>query len=250
MSLSTLITDFLEYLELEQHASRLTIRNYSHYLKRFLEFACLEAKLRAGDIEPENINLSLAEQYRLYLSCWTDPKTKKRLKLVTQNYFLIALRAYLRYLAKKGIMTLSAEEIRLQNTPRPPAKILDGDKLRDLLEAPDSSQRGLRDQAIMQTLSAGGLRVSELAKLDRDTTFPQGMEADGILARYLQSRHDSFKPLFIRFQGKADPSDNGESMRLTPRGIQRVVEKYVKRLGFSVKATPQTLRHCFRSKHG
>src|SRR3990167_947628 len=99
MTLSALVTDFLEYLELERNASQKTIQNYDHYLKRFLDFA--------GDIDPSKIDLSMVRKYRLYLSRWTDPKTKQELKRVTQNYFMIALRAFLRYLAKSDINALS-----------------------------------------------------------------------------------------------------------------------------------------------
>src|SRR3989338_6128063 len=103
MLLSALITDFLEYLELERNVSQLTIRNYDHYLKRFLSFA--------KDLDPKDIDLNLIRKYRLYLSRWTDPKTKKGLKRITQNYFMIDLRAFLRYLARVDVKALSAEKV-------------------------------------------------------------------------------------------------------------------------------------------
>lgn len=256
MPLSKLITDFLEYLELERNTSQLTIRNYDHYLKRFLEFA--------SDIEPQDIDLSLVRKYRLYLSRWTDPKTKKPLKMVTQNYFMIALRAFLRYLARIDIETLSAEKVELGDPEPRPLKILDDTALKSLLEAPDvAEQAGIRDRAILETLFSTGLRVAELASLNRETINLQRKEFGIIgkggkervvflsdsatlwLEKYLATRQDTFKPLFIRFQGKVDLSDNGEKMRLTTRSIERIVEKYVKSLGLSVKATPHTLRHGF-----
>lgn len=256
MTLSVLITDFLEYLELERNVSQLTIRNYDHYLKRFLDFA--------GDIDPKDIDLGQVRKYRLYLSRWADPKTKKTLKRITQNYFMIALRAFLRYLARIDVVTLSAEKVELGDPEPRPLKVLDDSQLKSLLEAPDLTEKsGLRDRAILETLFSTGLRVSELASLNRDTinlgrkefgivgkggkervVFISDSAAD-FLAKYLNFRKDTFKPLFIRFQGKVDPTNGGESMRLTPRSIERTVEKYVKALGFSVKATPHTLRHSF-----
>lgn len=256
MTLSALITDFLEYLELERNTSQLTIKNYSHYLKRFLEFS--------GDINPKDIDLNLVRKYRLFLSRYTDPKTKKGLKRVTQNYFMIALRAFLRYLARIDINTLSPEKVELGEGEPRPLKILDETRLQSLLEAPDTTKKdGVRDRAILETLFSTGLRVSELASLDRDT-INLGRGEFGIvgkggkervvfisdsaalwLEKYLSVRHDSFKPLFIRFQGKIDLGNSGEAMRLTPRSIERVVEKYVKALGLPVKATPHTLRHSF-----
>lgn len=235
MLLSKLITDFLEYLELECNASQLTIRNYDHYLKRFLGMA--------GDIDPKDIDLNLVRKYRLYLSKWTDPETQKLLKKITQNYFLIALRSFLKYLSKTNIDTLPSKQVELKEWEPRAVKVLERSQLKSLLEAPDSSKKGLRDRAILETLFATGLRVSELVRLNRDT-IKKGKELD----RYLNARKDTFKPLFIRFQGTRDSLNNGESMRLTPRSIERIVEKYVKALGFSVKATPHTLRHSFQTR--
>lgn len=256
MQLSKLITDFLEYLELERNVSQLTIRNYDHYLKRFLDFS--------GDISPQEIDLNLIRKYRLYLSRWSDPKTKKLLKRVTQNYFMIALRAFLRYLARSDIITLSADKVELGESEPRPLKVLDDTQLKQLLAAPDLSQpSGLRDRAILETLFSTGLRVSELTSLNRDTISLQRKEfgivgkggkervvflsdsAVEFLEKYLNSRKDTFKPLFIRFQGKIDPAESGASMRLTPRSIERIVEKYVRSLSLSTKATPHTLRHGF-----
>lgn len=256
MTLSALITDFLEYLELERNASQLTIKNYDHYLKRFLEFA--------KDLDPGQIDLNLIRRYRLYLSRFTDPKTKKPLKRVTQNYFMIALRAFLRYLARQDINSLSAEKVELGEAEPRPLKVLDDDQLKSLLEATDASKKaGLRDRAILETLFSTGLRVSELASLNRDQINFNRREfavigkggkervvflsdqASSWLGKYLSSRKDTFKPLFIRYQGKIDPANSGEAMRLTPRSIERIVEKYVKGLGLPVKATPHTLRHSF-----
>ena len=256
MTVSALITDFLEYLELERNTSQLTIKNYDHYLKRFLEFA--------GDIDPKNIDLNTVRKYRLFLSRFTDPKTKKGLKRVTQNYFMIALRAFLRYLARVDIETLSPEKVELGDPEPRPLKILDDAHLKQLLDAPDVTKKdGIRDRAILETLFSTGLRVSELASLNRDTinlnrkefgiigkggkervVFISDSAADW-LQKYLDVRKDSFKPLFIRFQGRIDPSDNGQSMRLSPRSIERAVEKYVKNLRLPVKATPHTLRESF-----
>lgn len=256
MTLSALITDFLEYLELERNTSQLTIKNYDHYLQRFLLFA--------GNLDPKDIDLNLIRKYRLYLSRWVDPKSKLGLKRVTQNYFMIALRAFLRYLARIDIPTLSPEKVELGEAEPRPLKVLDESHLKQLLDAPDTSKKqGIRDRAILETLFSTGLRVSELVNLDQDTinldrgefgiVGKGGKErvvfisdsAKDWLEKYLSIRKDAFKPLFIRFQGKVDLTDNGEAMRLTARSIERIVEKYVKTLGLPVKATPHTLRHSF-----
>ncbi len=256
MTLSALITDFLEYLELEKNASQLTIRNYDHYLKRFLDFT--------GDITPKDIDLNLIRRYRLYLSRYTDPKSKKGLKRITQNYFMIALRAFLLYLARQDIDSLSPEKVELGDSEPSPLKVLESSHVVEVLKCPDTRKKdGIRDRAILETLFSTGLRVSELVKLNRDTIDLDRREfaiigkgnkerivfltdsAAEWLDRYLAVRKDTFKPLFIRFQGKVNPENDGEAMRLTPRSIERTVEKYVKKAKLSVKATPHTLRHSF-----
>ncbi len=257
MTLSALVTDFLEYLELERNASQLTIRNYDHYLKRFLEFA--------KDIEPKDINMQTVRRYRLFLSRWADPQTGQPLKRVTQNYFMIALRAFLKYLARVDIESLSPEKVELGEQDPSPLKILDDKMLQQLLESPDTNDKsGIRDRALLETLFSTGLRVSELAALNRDTINLNRREfgivgkggkervvflsesAAHWLDKYLNiARPDTFKPLFIRFQGKVVIEEDGASMRLTPRSIERIIEKYVKQTGLPIKATPHTLRHSF-----
>ena len=213
MNLSSLITDFLEYLEIERNTSQKTIENYDHYLKRFLNFA--------GDINPSAIDLSLIRKYRLHLGRWTDPKTKQPLKRITQNYFMIALRSFLRYLARRDIETLSPEKIELGETEASPIKVLDADALVRLLGAPDIKDKsGLRDRAILETLFSTGLRVSELCSLDRnkiDTTRGElSIRGKGSkirvvflsdsaalwLERYVKTREDTIPALFIRYAGR------------------------------------------------
>lgn len=264
MNLSSSLTGFLKYLEVERSVSPKTIQNYDHYLKRFLEFAGSVNSGLANNISPSEIDLGLMQKYRLFLNRWKDPETKKPLKKVTQNYFLIALRAFLRYLHDQDQAFLPAEKIRLGKAETTPVKILDAQSLTKLLGAPDiSSKHGLRDKALLETLFSTGLRVSELAHLNRnDISFLRAelavsgkkyqqrrvfLSAPAVkwLDQYLKIRTDSFRPLFIRFQGTKSLAEDGESMRLTPRSIERIVEKYVKRSGLSVKATPHTLRYNF-----
>jgi len=256
MKLSKLITDFLEYLEIERNASQLTIRNYDHYLKRFIDFA--------GDINPKDINQELIRKYRVFLARYEDEKTGQNLKRITQNYFIIALRAFLRYLSKVDIETYAAEKIELGDQDARPIKVLDEEQLERLLDSPDISKiEGLRDKALIEALFSTGLRVSELSQLNRDQinldrgefgVVGKGRKervvfltdaAKEWIGKYLDNRKDTYKPLFIRYSGKEDPSRGGENMRLTSRSIERAIEKYVKKAKIPIKATPHTLRHSF-----
>lgn len=256
MNLSSQITDFLEYLEVERNVSQRTIKNYHHYLLRFIEFS--------GDISPSQIDLKLIRKYRLYLARFIDPQSKQPLKRKTQNYFMIALRSFLRYMAKKDVTTISAEKVELGEQEPSPLKVLDNEALERLLSAPDiNSKDGLRNKAILEMLFSTGLRVSELTALNTDQINLERGEfgvvgkggkerviflsdsASHWIERYLNFRKDSFKPLFIRFQGKTDQLNDGENMRLSSRSVERIVERYVKEAGISIKATPHTLRHNF-----
>lgn len=255
MKLSVLITDFLRFLEQERHTSAKTIENYNHYLQRFLQFA--------GDVEISALDLKLINDYQVYLQDWKDPKTHQGLKKVTQNYFLIALRAFFRFISQKGVTPLTAEDIKLSEVKSSPPPVLDETAVHKLLAAPDVlDPAGIRDKVLLEILFSTGLRVSEVADLNRDdfdlerqeimvrrkgksapVTLPDTVSQ--WIERYLRVRDDSFKPLFIRFQGRIEATGDGEPMRLTTRSIQRIVEKYVKGLDLPVKATPQTLRHSF-----
>ncbi|MBC8275439.1 MAG: tyrosine-type recombinase/integrase, partial [Chloroflexi bacterium] len=260
MSLEPLIDDFLEYLEVEKGRSPLTIREYRHYLNRFLNW--LKANSKAT--EPGEITSELIRRYRLYLAHLRD-KNGKPLKRITQTYHIIALRAFLRYLlVQRDIPTLSPDKIELPKQSPRLVTFLNPEQLERLLHSPKiSNEVGLRDKAILETLFSTGLRVSELARLNRDQINLDRKEfgvrgkgdklrvvflsdtASHWLDRYLQTRRDNFKPLFIRYSGAVDNTKDGEKMRLTVRSVEEIVKKYAKRCSLPIDVTPHTLRHSF-----
>jgi site-specific recombinase XerD len=260
MTLELLITEFLEYLEIQKGCSRLTIREYRHYLQRFHNW--LNGNFPA--LEPEEINLELVRKYRLYLA-HLPARDGLPLKRVTQSYHIVALRAFLRYLlVQRDILTLSPDKVELPKQSSRSIAFLNPEQMERLLSSPQISNIiGLRDRAILETLFSTGLRVSELVGLNCDQVDLErkefGVKGKGNkirvvflsdtaaqwIERYLQARKDNFKPLFIRHSGKADIQKRGEKMRLTVRSVQRTVVKYVKRAGLPIEATPHTLRHSF-----
>lgn len=288
MDLQSLIKDFLEYLEIERNVSQLTIRNYAHYLSRFLAFlsdaspAPLSVKTvkssgetvlspaksginSANLVKSSDITAESIRQYRLYLSRYVDEHGIS-LKRVTQNYHLIALRSFLKYALKRDIPVVAPEKIDLPKAESRSIKFLEREQVDRLLNMPEiSDPDGMRDKAILETLFSTGLRVSELVKLNRDQinfdrkefgVIGKGRRARVVflsdsavewLQRYLKDRSDDSKALFIRYAGKkADAGqDVGESLRLTARSVQRLVEKYVKKGRLPIKITPHGLRHSF-----
>jgi site-specific recombinase XerD len=260
MTIESLIAEFLEYLEIQRGFSPLTIREYKHYLKRFRNWLTGDSPAT----KPEDINLELIRRYRLYLA-HLPARDGVPLQRVTQSYHIVALRAFLRYLlVQRDIPTLSPDKIELPKQSSRSIAFLNPEQIERLLNSPQISNIiGLRDRTILETLFSTGLRVSELVSLNRDqidlerkefsvkgkgnklrVVFLSDAAAEWI-ERYLRSRQDNFKPLFIRHSGKIHAQKNGEKMRLTARSIQRIVAKYAKRSGLPIEATPHTLRHSF-----
>lgn len=255
MSISELVTDFLEYLEIEQNRSQKTIANYHHYLMRLVEFS--------GDCDIKELDQESIRKWRLWLNRLQD-KQGQPLSKTTQNYHLIAFRSFLKYANKRGVKTMPSDHVELARVKRAQISFLEADELQRLLQAPDASNpAGLRDRAILELLFSSGLRVSELVALNRDHINLQRREfsvrgkgqkdrpvfvspqACDWLERYLKSRPDNFKPLFIHYSGSKDGLDEGAYTRLTARSVQRLVARYARLAGITKRVTPHTLRHSF-----
>ncbi len=251
---SDYLAEFLDYMEIERGRSLKTIENYSLYLNRFYEFA--------GDIRVAKIDINLVSKWRQWLNRYKGDDGRAVNK-ATQNYHLIALRSFLKYMARRDIKTLAAEKIELATSKRPQVSFLDTKEVMALFDATDSSNIvGLRDRAILELLFSTGLRVSELVKLNRaninldkgefsirgkgqkDRPVYISNSAKDALHAYLKSRTDSFEALFVQATGRKNNSDASIS-RLTPRTIQRIVERYRIKAGITKHVTPHTLRHSF-----
>jgi site-specific recombinase XerD len=260
MSFELFITDFLEYLQIEKGFSPLTIREYAHYLKRFYQWL----SENYPNTKPEGINLEVVRKYRIYLAHLRDRRSKPLMQS-TQSYHIVVLRAFLRYLlVQRDINTLSPDKIELPKQKTRSVNFLNPDQLERLLNSPRiSDEAGLRDRTILETLFSTGLRVSELVSLNRDQIDFERQEfgvrgkggklrvvflsdvATEWIRRFLQTRQDNFKPLFIRYSGSVNTEKSGEKMRLSVRSVHKIVAKYAKICGLAIKVSPHTLRHSF-----
>lgn len=126
--LQSYVRDFLEHMEVEKGRSQLTVRNYDFYLKRFGEWA--------GYPEPKNITREMVRQYRLWLNRHVEGRDDGAIKKSTQNYHLIALRSFLKYLAKLDIPSLPPEQIELAKQGSRQVEFLETEELERLLAAP------------------------------------------------------------------------------------------------------------------
>lgn len=248
--------EFLEYIEIEKGRSVKTVENYDRYLRRFLEFSKLK--------NAEDITESVMRNYRLWLNRQVggnNRKTGESLKKKTQNYHLIALRAFLKYMSKRGVKTLSPEYIELAKVGDRHLDLISHDELTRLREAPRGNDlKELRDKAILELLFSTGLRVSELCSLSRDLDLSAdefsirgkgekirlvflSPEAKTSIKKYLDKRIDVDDALFVKIDKKEKAK--GKEMSLTPRSIERIVKYYAIKAGISKKVTPHVIRHCF-----
>ncbi|OGJ21652.1 MAG: hypothetical protein A3A82_01805 [Candidatus Pacebacteria bacterium RIFCSPLOWO2_01_FULL_47_12] len=250
---------FLEHLEVERNVSRLTIRNYRHYLRRFCDWFN-----QAGHTNLRQLDQEVVRQYRVYLSRYSDDRSRTISKR-TQSYYTIALRSWLKYLVKRDAPVLHPEKIDLPRGESIPMRFLSIDKVENLLSQPSiSTLSGLRDKALLEVLFSTGLRVSELVGLNREQINLESQEFGVIgkgrrprvvflsdravswLDRWLRQRADHWRPVFIRFSGRqATPDEDGEAMRLTTRSVQRIVDTYAKKAHLPIKISPHGLRHSF-----
>ncbi|MBI2634649.1 tyrosine-type recombinase/integrase [Candidatus Peregrinibacteria bacterium] len=251
------IKNFLEYCEIAQNKSNKTLENYHHYLERFKKFL-------NKDMDPKSLTLQKIQNYRLYLNRLSD-KNSAQMGVKTQNYHLIALRAFLKYLAKNDIPSLAPEKIELAKIPERTVEVLVREELERLFNsARNGEKNSRRDTAILEMLYSTGLRVSELANLNRDQVdlrrrefmvrgkgrkprivFLSGRAADAI-NEYLKTRDDNFKPLFVNNLQVSIADD--EKKRLTTVSIENIVRKYALHAGIIKKVTPHTLRHSYATE--
>lgn len=251
---------FLEYMEIERGASLRTVSNYEHYLTQFFETKKIKTV--------SDINESSIREFRLELNrkpgVHIKGQTRATLKKNTQNYYLIAIRRFLRYLMKEGIAALSPERIELAKVGGRELDLLTVAELKRLLNAPTTDKSDvntvqvLRDKAILELFFSTGLRLSELCSLNRDLDLSKdefsirgkgekvrvvflSEKAKDAIKTYLKARKDMEEPLFIQFSRNM----KDKKSRLTPRSIERLVKHYAIKAGISRKVTPHVLRHSF-----
>ena len=247
---------FIEYLGSERGRSMKTIENYDRYLERFFAFAKVK---KVSDLTEERVR-----EFRIYLD--RQPGTKiggrmEPMKRRTQNYYLIALRAFFKFLRKRGVKALSPERIELAKVPERSIDRITAAELKRLMSAPDTKTlEGKRDKAILELLFSTGLRISELCGLSTDDIdmsrdeFSVRGKGDKVrvvflsdsarraVQDYVKHRRDMDDALFVRYGRKMN---DGGDLRIQSRAVQRLIKHYAAKAGITCKVTPHVIRHSF-----
>ncbi len=257
MKLKELKQQFLEYIEIERGRAFKTVENYDHYISVFLNHT--KAK------DPKDINSEMLREFRLWLnrqSAGNNRSTGDTMKRKTQNYYLIALRSFLKFMAKRGIDTLAPDQIELAKVPERSLDLITPTELARLLDAPNKEkdpEKKARGKAILELLFSTGLRVSELCSLTREIDLKSDElsirgkgnkvrvvflsdEAKKSIKEYLNLRKDLDEALFVKVGNEKSKNENEG---LTRRSIQRIVRHYATKAGIAKKVTPHIIRHCF-----
>lgn len=238
-----LLKDYLDYLEIEKNRSPKTRENYERYLKVFLNYSRIKS--------PAAINDDLVRQFRIHLA-------RQNTKKITQSYYIIALRNFLKYLIKRDFKVLSPDRIELPRVSRRQIDLVEYEELERLLAAPKGQDlRSLRDRAILETFFSTGLRLSELCALNRQIDLKRGElsirgkgdklrlvflsdSAKKAIKNYLDKRNDPEEPLFVSLT-----KGNAALGRITTRAVQRLIERYGRKAGITKRVHPHALRHSF-----
>ena len=276
MNINEAILRFLEYCELDRNLSFKTVKMYGYYLNFFKKWLLKSSQYKVlsikqdqetdnKDFPVENITEETVREFRLYLSHNYKNPYKGELKRQTQNYFLVALRSFFKYLTRQKLKVISPEMIELGKTRDRNLRHLTKEQMQRLFQAVETSDIiGIRNRTILEVLFSTGLRVSELVGLNRDQVNLRTCEfgvigkggkarvvflsknAKDWLQKYFDKRNDPYRPLFLRYSGpKANDELNDEKQRLSVRSIERMIEKYRVMAGIPIRIGPHILRHSY-----
>lgn len=247
---------FLEYVEIEKGRSLKTVENYDRYVSSYIGYL----KKEVNEPKVSHVTSESIRQYRLWLNrralgdvsgeTSISNVSHETLKRRTQNYYLIALRSFLKYMNKKDIKTIPADSIELAKVPERSIELISTDELNRLLDAPSQEKdttRSLRDKAILELLFSTGLRVSELCNLPVDLDLSKdefSVRGKGEKVRVV-FLSDTAREAVLAYKKTNKTIDSARLFHVTPRTVERCIRQYAIIAGISKKVTPHVIRHSF-----
>ncbi len=250
------ISKFLTYLEIEKNASSHTLLNYQIDLKQLRDFLQDKDALKLDRLD-----------IRKHLASLKARNLRKR----TVARKVSSFRSFFKFLLREGY--IKANPVAGISSPKLEKRLpifLDVDKVTRLVECPEKKTLlGLRDRAILETLYSTGMRVSELVGLNigrvdfiggivkvfgkgrKERLIPIGDRALRAIRDYLAMETSKKEDTRAPFQNTEYFGTgralflNKNNKRLTDRGIQSMVNKYIQRASLKEKISPHTLRHSF-----
>lgn len=242
-----LIDRFCDALWLEQGLSRHTLAAYRGDVMQWSRFLSARGRELAG---------ATRDDVRAYL----DHRREQRAKAATAARLLSTLRRFYRYLLREG--QVEKDPTALIDSPRLTRtlpKSLSEEQVERLLAAPDGAARGLRDRAMLETLYATGVRVSELVGLtlaqvglvqgvirivgkgNKERLVPLGEEAIAWLSRYLNDA----RPRLVGRRATDALFVTARGGPLTRQAFWHNIKRYARKACIGVPLSPHTLRHAF-----
>ncbi|MFZ5900552.1 MAG: tyrosine recombinase XerC [Bacillota bacterium] len=248
------VDSFMAYLRVERGASPRTLEAYRSDLFQGIDFLARELQKDDAALQPGDVDHLLFRRYLAHLG-------QAGLARSSIGRKVAAWRSFYRFLARENI--IPANPLGRVQGPKQMKKLpptLYPDEVKAVIEAPGDTPAGLRDRAFLETLYAGGIRVSELVGLDlgdldlaagfirvlgkgnKERIVPLGSYAVRALKKYL----DDGRPLLL--EGGKDETAvflNYRGGRLTVRGVRKILNKYLDQLARERNISPHTFRHCF-----
>ena len=253
------IADFGLHLDVERNLSPHTRKNYLVDLRQFKAF-----------LDANNISARLDDAYNaieidhMVIRAFLGSLYRERLKKVTISRKVTALRTFFNYLERKGIMKVNpGQMVQAPKIEKYVPAFLSVEEMFSLLNSKSPTDAfGLRDMAILELFYSSGIRLSELAGLNRsdvdyslglmkirgkgkkERMVPIGDKAVVALRAYLEKRNE-FPPGNIKNSSDKSIFINRAGTRLSTRSVARILDKLVLESGLGRKISPHMLRHSF-----
>ena len=243
---TTCIANYEHYLTNERHAPANTVTSYIRDVSKFAAYIDESGKTDVRTITEADIKEFLSQLEKSGLSRATLSRT------------IASLKAFFNHLSDEGLIPRNpAARIIAAAAEKKPPRVLMGGEIERLLEQPDiKDAKGCRDKAMLETMYATGIRVSELIALDigdvsletelitcrngKERIIPVYAAAIKSLEQYLAFS----RPKMVQ-QGENALFVNTGGGRMSRQGFWKIVKAYTEKAGIQEDITPQILRHSF-----